>query len=70
MMLLISVGSLFDIYFNQERDKKYWNINKAQQKVSFMKEHLLFIHAWSQYNSTSSFFGYKSPVKIRYNKIS
>ena len=53
----VSLESLFDIYFNQETDKKCWSIKKALQKVIFMKEHLLFIHAWIPCYSTSSILG-------------
>lgn len=46
--------SLFDIYFNQERDKKSWGIKKAQPMVSSIKEYLLLIHGWTGCDSESS----------------
>ena len=53
--------SIQDIYFHQEKGKKTWSIKKAFIPIG-MREHLLFVHAWSGCDTTSSTYGKgKSP---------
>ena len=49
--------SMQDIFFHQEKGKKTWSINKALSTIGIMREHLLFVHAWSGCDTTSSTFG-------------
>ena len=41
---------------------KYWSIKDAQCRSGDIKEHLLFIHAWSGCDSTSATFGKGKPT--------
>ena len=52
---------LFDIFLLQERGKKCWSMKECQSQVSVMKQHLLFVHAWSGCNSTSAILGKGKP---------
>jgi len=45
----------FDIFLQSQ--SKCWSINEASSSIKDIKEHLLFIHAWSGYDSTSTIFG-------------
>ena len=56
---------LSDIFFLQERDKKIWSISKALNSIVDIKEHLLFIHAWSGCDSTSSILGKGKPSFLK-----
>ena len=50
------------MYFHQEKGKKTWSIKKAISTIGMMREHLLFVHAWSGCDTTSSTHGKgKSP---------
>ena len=46
-----------DVYFLQERWDKAWNIKHASLQNKFTKEHLLFLHAFTGCDTTSSIFG-------------
>ena len=65
MLLYHYQNQILDIYFLQERGKKYWSIKEALKEVT-CKEHLLFIHAWSGCDTTSSTFG---KVKVTFMKM-
>ena len=52
---------LFDIFLLQERGKKCWSMKECQSQVSGMKQHLLFVHAWSGCDSTSAILGKGKP---------
>ena len=56
MLLYHLQNDVFDIYLLQERGKKCWSIKEAHSDVT-CKDHLLFIHAWSGCDTTSSIFG-------------
>lgn len=43
-----------DIYFVQERFNKAWSIKEANPSIEDIKEDLLFLHAWSGCDTTSS----------------
>ena len=45
------------VFFHQEKGKKTWSIKKAFNAIAMVKEHLLFVHAWSGCDTTSSTFG-------------
>jgi hypothetical protein len=45
----------FDIFLQSQ--SKCWSINEASSSIKDIKEHLLFIHAWSGCDSTSTIFG-------------
>ena len=60
MLLYHWKDQLSDIFFLQERGKKCWSIKEAAQKIT-LKDHLLFIHAWSGCDSTSSILGKGKP---------
>ena len=45
---------------------KCWNIKGAQCRFGEIKEHLLFIHAWSGCDSTSTTFG---KAKLTFMKL-
>ena len=51
----------FDIFLLQQSIGKYWSIKHASMKVEDVKEHLLFVHAWSGCDSTSAIFGKGKP---------
>ena len=38
---------LSDIYFHKERGDKCWSIREALKSLSSIKQHILFIYAWS-----------------------
>ena len=58
VMLLYHWNSkLSDIYFLQERGGKCWSVKGCQSQVNDVKQHLLFIHAWSGCDSTSAILG-------------
>jgi hypothetical protein len=61
MLLYHWNDSLCNVYFFQERGKKCWSIRQAQQQLSSIKQHLLFIHAWSGCDSTSAIMGKGKP---------
>ena len=46
-----------DVYFVQERFNKAWRIQSANQSIEDIKDDLLFLHAWSGCDTTSSIFG-------------
>ena len=48
---------LSDIYFHKERGDKCWSIREALKSLSSIKQHILFIHAWSGCDSVSAIFG-------------
>ena len=48
--------SIQNIYFHQEKGEKTWSIKKAFIPIG-MREHLLFVHAWSGCSTTSSTYG-------------
>ena len=50
-----------DIFLLQETLGKCWSINDTSKRIEDIKEHLLFIHAWSGCDSTSSVFGKGKP---------
>jgi hypothetical protein len=57
MLLYHWTNQLGDIFFLQEKDKKVWNIKAACRNLELIKDDLLFIHAWSGCDTTSSTFG-------------
>ena len=57
MLLYHWKEKLFDIKFYTERGKKGWSMRESQAPLSLIKQHLLFIHAWSGCDSTSSIYG-------------
>ena len=48
--------SIQNIYFHQEKGEETWSIKKAFIPIG-MREHLLFVHAWSGCGTTSSTYG-------------
>ena len=52
---------LSDIYFHKERGDKCWSIREALKSLSSIKQHILFIHAWSGCDSVSAIFGKGKP---------
>ena len=46
-----------DIYFFQQRTNQVWSIMKSNSEFKDIKGHLLFIHAFSGCDTTSSMFG-------------
>ena len=50
-------NDMSDIFLLQERTKQWWSIKKSQFGIKEVKEHLLFLHAWSGCDSCSSTFG-------------
>ena len=64
MLLYHWKDQLLEIYFLQERGKKCWSVKEAAQQIP-LKDHLLFIHAWSGCDSTSSIFGKGKPSFMR-----
>ena len=65
MLLYHYQNQISDIYFLQERGKKCWSIKEDLKEVT-CKEHLLFIHAWSGCDTTSSIF---RKVKVTFMKM-
>ena len=61
MLLYHWTEDLCDIKFYTERGKKCWSIKESQKPLSNVKECILFIHAWSGCDSTSSIFGKGKP---------
>ena len=59
---------LKDIFFMS--GNKCWSIKDAQCRFGDIKEHLLFIHAWSGCNSTSATFGKGKPAFMKLLKKS
>lgn len=57
MLLYHWTKNLSDIKFYTERGKKCWSIKDAQTPLFSIKQHLLFIHAWSGCDSTSAILG-------------
>lgn len=56
-------NNMCDIYFLQERWDKAWSIKDASLKNENLKQHLLFVHAWSGCDTVSSVFG-KGKIKL------
>ena len=56
---------LSDIYFNTERGDKCWSITETLKSLSLIKQHILFIHAWSGCDSASAIFGKGKPSFFR-----
>ncbi|XP_065652097.1 uncharacterized protein LOC136079741 [Hydra vulgaris] len=56
---------LNEIFFYQEKKKKLWIIKDAQSRVIDFKEHLLFVHAWSGCDLTSSILGKRKPSFLK-----
>ena len=50
-----------DIYFLEDRRNKVWSVKVACTRIVAIKEHLLFIHSWSGYDSTSAVSGKGKP---------
>ena len=63
MLLYHWKDQLSDKFVPQERGKKFWSIKEAAQKIT-LKDHLLFIHAWSGCDLTSSILGKGKPSII------
>ena len=55
MLLNHYQNQISDIYFLQEQGKKCWSIKEALKDVT-CKEHLLFIHAWSDATLCHQYF--------------
>ena len=51
----------FDIFLLQQSVNKCWSIKNASKRIEDVKEHLLFVHAWSGCDSTSTIFGKGKP---------
>ena len=60
-VMLLYHWNEFDIFLLQERGKKCWGMKECQSQVSGMKQHLLFVHAWSGCDSTSAILGKGKP---------
>ena len=54
MLLYHWEEQLSEIFFYQVRDKIWWSIKECQREVTDVEERLLFIHAWSEFDSMSS----------------
>jgi len=63
-MLYHWTSTLSPIFFFQERGKKLWNIGSCQEDIQDIREHLLFIHAWTGCNSTSAINGKGKPTFV------
>ena len=61
---------LFEVFFLQERGKKCWSIKESQLEVADIKEHLLFVHAWTGCDSTSAILGKGKPSFVNFIKKS
>ena len=59
-------SNMSDVYFFQERWNKAWSIKDASSKSENIKQHLLFVHAWSGCDTVSSVFG-KGKTKLAEN---
>ena len=59
-------SNMSDVYFFQERWNKTWSIKDASSKSENIKQHLLFVHAWSGCDTVSSVFG-KGKTKLAEN---
>ncbi len=46
-----------DVYFLQQRTCQAWNVRDAEVEIRDIKEHLLFLHAFTGCDSTSAIFG-------------
>ena len=59
-------SNMNDIVLLQERTKHWWSIEDSQIPVEGIKQHLLFLHAWSGSDTTSYVYGKskKSFVKL------
>ena len=62
MLLYHWSKDLFNIFLLQERGKKCWSMQECQSQLSDMKDHLLFVHAWSGCDSTSAILGKGKPT--------
>ena len=50
--------SMADVYFQSDAQKKMWKIRDVVAEVGdVVQAHLLFVHAWSGYDTTSATFG-------------
>ena len=56
--------NMADVYFLQERWSKVWSVKDASSRNKVIKEHLLFLHAWSGCDTTSSVFGKGKPKLV------
>ncbi|XP_066924439.1 uncharacterized protein [Clytia hemisphaerica] len=56
MLLYHWKENLHDIYLLQENTGKCWSIKQSSNKIKDIKDHLLFIHAWSGCDSTSAIY--------------
>ena len=61
---------LSEIFFYQVRDKIWWSIKECQREVTDVEKHLLFIHAWSEFDSMSSIVVKGKPSILKLLKIS
>ena len=64
MLLYHWKSTLSPIFFFQERGKKCWNIGSCQEDIQDIREHLLFIHAWTGCDSTSAINGKGKPTFV------
>ena len=65
MLLYHWQKEMFPVYFFQERGKKCWNIKELQPSIASVKEHLLFVHAWSGCDTTSATYGKGKPSFLK-----
>ena len=57
MLLYHWQDGMHPIYFLQERMNRAWSIAELQPSITDIKEHLLFIHAWSGCDTVSAIYG-------------
>ena len=59
-------SNMSDVYFFQERWNKAWSVKDTSSKSENIKQHLLFVHAWSGCDTVLSVFG-KGKTKLAEN---
>ena len=52
---------LGDIIFYPERKQKGWSIKQAAKRIVDLREHVLFVHAWSGCDTVSAPYGKGKP---------
>ena len=57
MLLYHWKEELGEIIFYQERQQKGWSIKQAAERLGDLREHVLFVHAWSGCDTVSAPYG-------------
>ena len=57
MLLYHYNESMGDIKLFQPHARRAWSVKKCQSDILEVKDHLLFIHSWSDCDTTSSIYG-------------